>query len=78
MNKKAYIRPDVQLVDFSLTSSIAGTCTLKANTADANSCEYIDNGMTVFLEGPDCTFPIEDGGMFCYHVPTDDNRIFAS
>ncbi len=78
MNKKAYIRPDVQLVDFSLSSSIAATCNHIATSGDINSCKYNYNGLTVFTAETNCTFPIKDGGQFCYHVPTDDNRIFAS
>ena len=79
MNKKAYIRPDVQLVDFSLSSSIAATCSHIANFGNENNCKYEYNGLTVFMTPESgCTFPIKDGGQFCYHVPTDDNRIFAS
>ena len=79
MNKNSYIRPDVQLVDFSLSSSIAATCNHTASSTDENSCLYKYNGWTIFMATTaGCDFPIEDGGQFCYHVPTDDNRIFAS
>ena len=78
MNKKAYIRPDVQLVDFSLSSSIAATCKNFAGFANENNCTYDYNGWKVFESKGICNLVIDNNGQFCYHVPTDDTRIFAS
>lgn len=77
MQRKKYAKPCVEFVDFSLTGSIAATCTHEGTNADGNTCGYRDNGYIVF--SPDngvCDFPVD--GEFCYHVPTVDNSIFGS
>lgn len=82
MNKKklAYSKPNVEFVDFTLSSNIAANCSQIATTSDVNTCFYEENGLIVFVTTDSgCTFPTgnsEDN--FCYHVPFDDKRIFAS
>lgn len=43
--KRTYSKPDIGLVDFSLSSSIAANCLYKdGNQADGNTCTANDNG----------------------------------
>ena len=76
IRKKAYSKPCVGLVDFSLTGSIAATCVYEGNNTDGNTCGYKDNGYLVFSLSGVCDFPADKE--FCYHVPTVDNSIFGS
>ena len=77
MNKKAYVKPDAMLVDFSLSSSIAATCTFIGNHASADACSYSDNGWNVYSnENASCV--IKTDKEFCYHVPVADTSIFGS
>ena len=79
IRKKAYSKPCVGLVDFSLTGSIAATCVHKGNNTDGNTCGYMDNGYLVFSQGGVCDFPVDPvDNKFCYHVPTEDKSIFGS
>lgn len=76
--KKAYIKPDITLVDFSLSSSIASTCSKQALFAQ-DSCGVIeDNGWIVYADGIDQCIIKADDSSLCYHVPTDDSRFFSS
>ena len=80
MNKKAYVKPDAMLVDFSLSSSIAAACKQQASLSDANTCKpyEIDGGWIVMTTGNlICDFTPEDPN-FCYHVPTEDTSVFSS
>ena len=76
IRKKAYSKPCVGLVDFSLTGSIAATCVHEGNNTDGNTCGYMDNGYFVFSPGGVCGFPVDKE--FCYHAPTADTSIFSS
>ena len=77
MRKKAYSKPCVGLVDFSLTGSIAATCVHEGNNTDGNSCGYKENGYFVFSpSNGSCDFPVDKA--FCYHAPTADTSIFSS
>ena len=77
IRKKAYSKPCVGLVDFSLTGSIAATCVHKGNLSDGNTCYYEDNDYFVFSPyNGSCDFPTNKE--FCYHVPTEDTSIFSS
>lgn len=74
--KKAYSKPRVEFVDFSLTGSIAATCVHQGTNTDSNSCGYLDNGWLVYAQNSFCDVGIDKD--FCYHVPTEDNSIFGS
>ena len=65
--KKHYAKPNVELVDFSLSSSIASGC----------SNIYEDDGLS-FTES--CAIVVEgiDGVDFCYHNPQDSSSLFTS
>ena len=90
--KRIYQKPDVYFEDFAFSSNIANSCSslngiqsqdsncLAYGThADAYSCVFIDNGWIVFHEGNCLTYPQEnDPGNLCYHVSTDETRMFAS
>ena len=75
--KKRYSKPDIEIVDFLLSSSIASTCKFDPTFEDKSSCEgYIDNEYIVYTSLPceiDPTTPD-----FCYHVPSADANVFAS
>lgn len=80
--KKNYSKPEIVFESFKLSTSIAGTCTQQANSGDENSCEFTTPmGFTIFVSA--CTdeseFSVQDGEYgFCYDVPNDDKRVFAS
>lgn len=74
--KKAYSKPNVEFVDFSLSGSIAATCTHQGTNTDSNSCGYEDNGWLVYAQNSFCDIGIDKE--FCYHVPTEDTSIFGS
>lgn len=74
--KKAYLKPRVEFVDFSLTGSIAATCVHKGTNTDSNSCGYLENGWLVYAQNSICDAGIDKE--FCYHVPTEDSSIFGS
>lgn len=81
ITKKAYVKPDIALVDFSLASSIAANCNydpLHGNQTDCKTALDIDGfpvfGMTTY----DCKIKVDTATDLCYDVPTDDARVFAS
>lgn len=74
--KKAYSKPNVEFVDFSLSGSIAATCTHQGTNADSNSCGYEENGWLVYAQNSFCDIGTDKE--FCYHVPTADTSIFGS
>lgn len=76
MRRKAYSRPCAELVDFSLSGSIAATCVHQGTNMDSNSCGYEDNGWIVYAQNSFCDIGTDIE--FCYHVPTEDNSIFGS
>lgn len=76
ITKKAYVKPDIALVDFSLSSSIAASCKFSPTYEDENSCiGYIENEYIVYSDGCEID-PIAPD--FCYHVPTADANVFIS
>lgn len=75
--KKTYVKPALELVDFTLSSSIAATCRFEANSAE-NECLALDNGWTVYNATISACIIDVDNKEVCYHVPTDDANIFAS
>lgn len=76
MIKKAYSKPNVQLVNFSLAGSVAATCVHQGTNADGNTCGYFDKDWLVYATDGICDYPIDIE--FCYHVPTEDTSIFGS
>jgi hypothetical protein len=81
--KKAYVKPTISFESFKMSSSIAGTCVLQANSGDPNSCEYTTSmGFVIFTAA--CTgkdeYSSQDGTEYgvCYDVPTADVKVFAS
>lgn len=77
MQRKTYSKPCVEFVDFSLSGSIAATCTYKGTNADKNTCGYVDNGWIVYVTENICNMIVQNPD-FCYHVPTEDKSIFSS
>ena len=75
--KKAYSKPNVEFVDFSLSGSIAATCKYMGTNTDGNTCSYLDNGWTVYATPGICQITVTDPD-FCYHVPTEDTSVFSS
>ena len=78
MQRKTYAKPCVEFVDFSLTGSIAASCVHQGTNTDINTCGYIDNGWTVYLNGVCDIAGTDPDGEFCFHVPTADTSIFGS
>ena len=87
--KKKYTKPYVMFEDFSLNTSIAGTCESIVNNSAKGSCAVIGTGgIAMFDEevlNNACEFtPTGMGGAadqwdgFCYHVPTEYNNLFNS
>ena len=75
--KKAYSKPCVDFVDFSLTGSIAASCKYEGTNTDGQTCGYVDNGWTVYAVQGVCNIIIQNPD-FCYHVPTEDTSVFSS
>ncbi len=92
--RKNYLKPDIFFEDFAFSSNIAASCSSKydlhglgttsceatATFGNPVTCEFYDNGYVVFQElGPCLEVPQEnDPNNLCYHVSSDDTRIFAS
>jgi hypothetical protein len=89
--KKNYQKPDVYFEDFAFSSNIAsscsqirgsqseGTCSSYGTHNDPSNCRFYDNGWEVFHQGICLTYPQENNpGNLCYHVSTDETRMFAS
>lgn len=75
--KKAYSKPHVEFVDFSLSGSIAATCVHQGTQSDISTCGYVgDGGWIVYAQNSFCDIGTDKE--FCYHVPTEDNSIFGS
>ena len=78
--KKSYVKPTLELVDFTLSSSIAGTCNATKTSEDVNSCAVMNNETEwlVYATFAICEDIQINSDSFCYHVPTEDAIIFAS
>lgn len=77
VTKKPYVKADITLVDFSLSSSIASSCTLSVDSDKT----YTFNGLVYFtseIEACEVKLGNKDEAGICYHVPTDDTKVFAS
>ena len=81
MNEKLkYVKPCVELIDFSLTSSIAGACVMTPLQSD-DTCKAMlsENGWIVYEGGNGtCIIDSYNSYEFCYHVPAEDRSIHVS
>lgn len=86
--KKTYSKPDIVFEDFSLSTSVASNCSIKA-PANAPSVgngaiQITVAGMMTFNifvnETQGCNWFEEDGEWdgFCYHNPGEFNMLFIS
>ena len=81
--KRAYQKPDIMFDSFSLSSTIAGSCSFDTNTKSQGDCHVMFGELKVFTSKvTGCKGGvIVDSGQFnglCYHVPTNDKNIFMS
>lgn len=86
--KKYYEAPAICFEDFSLSTSIAGTCESIVNNATKGTCALLGTGGIAVFTGaiPQCDYtPTDMGGEkddeydgFCYHVPTSYANLFNS
>ena len=92
--KRNYQKPDILFEDFAFSSNIAGSCSdflglqgdasncmSYSNQADPynGGCVFAYNGWIVFHEGACMWTPQEnDPNKLCYHVRTDDMKMFNS
>ena len=81
--KKEYQKPDILCDIFSLSSTIAGSCSFDTNTMSQGNCGVQFGELKVFTsQVQGCKGGvIVDSGQFnglCYHVPTNDKNIFMS
>ena len=80
ITKKAYVKPDIALVDFSLSSSIAANCNHNPSHGNEVDCKTVADvdGLPIFgTTSFACEIYIDSGVDICYDVPTDDARVFA-
>ena len=88
--RKAYVKPEIFFEDFSLSSSIAGSCDYIVNTFSSSQSCYIEGsgGIRVFNLDAGVSSCEYAPGLFdqpddmwdglCYHNPTDGNNLFNS
>jgi hypothetical protein len=90
--KKNYLKPDIFFEDFAFSSNIAASCgvtsslhsqdgcTYYASFGDPRSCIFVNNDWVVFSNYSSCEWAPEekDPTNLCYHVSSDDTRMFAS
>lgn len=89
--KAPYSKPHFYLERFTLSQSIASSCDTNSNVAqcgpnqsDKNSCGYVINGVSYWLENMGETICFmgmsenDEIGGFCYDNPSNGFTIFAS
>ena len=81
--KKKYVKPQIIIENFSLSTTIAGDCEGDpVGNPTRGTCAVIGSGDIYMFSGTvsQCEFVIDgdqwDG--FCYHVPTEYNNLFNS
>jgi len=81
--KERYTKPLMALELFSLTQTMAGSCTadipkdqLTAN--DIHSCAWDFGGVLVYLQEPVCMIPGDSIPLICYNNLGDDAVAFRS
>ncbi len=78
MTKKRYMKPEIVIESFELSTNIALGCEHIANST-VDVCSYTENGLNIFIEKDVCEYASSDGIYgICYHRPTDDNNVFSS
>lgn len=86
---KKYTKPKIIFESFTLSTNIAGDCSVKAEITDWNSCGVVyfdpmtNEEIMLFIEGlSGCWVKIQsDDGIYngiCYHAPESENRMFSS
>lgn len=75
--KKTYVKPEVYFESFELSASIADNCGKPLNLIQ-DTCRDIfgDYRNNVFSQGSCDMNPDQLG--FCYHVPLEGSKLFAS
>lgn len=79
--KKSYTKPIVGFEDFTLSANIATGCGSKTGLPSKDQCGLNQGDEVLFLTSISaCTEPYEDNATvpFCYHNPTDEQRLFSS
>ena len=78
--KLKYVKPCMELIDFSLTSSIAGVCLMTPMQSD-DTCQALmtENGWIIYESGNGtCIIDSYNSHEFCYQVPAEDRTIHVS
>ena len=82
--KKKYMKPQIYIEDFSMSTTFAGDCNVIISNHTENICAYIDrSGNYVFtsdLAAICVDIQQADGSNdgICYHNPYDSNNLFNS
>lgn len=79
--KKSYTKPIVGFEDFTLSANIATGCGSKTGLPSKDQCGLNQGDAILFLTSiTACNEKIEDDGTvsFCYHNPSDEQRLFSS
>lgn len=76
--KKTYTKPEIMFEDFTLTSNIAASCTVKTYTPSSGECAYIVpdeflGDIYYFTDDVNACKTKEADGFngICYHAPYD-------
>ena len=80
--KKMYSKPEIMFESFVMSTNIAAGCKMIVGTPSENSCGIVgSDGVSLFAEHCGFDWTILNGDNyngFCYHNPSDDNRMFNS
>jgi hypothetical protein len=80
--RKEYSKPNIMFESFSLSTNIAGDCSVKTGSPSDNVCGHdIYPFKDVFISSETgCQVTFENGqyGGICYHVPDGTNNLFNS
>lgn len=80
--KKVYTAPEILFESFTMSTNIAAGCDEIERSFSQDSCAYTGTGgIAMFLDAiVACEYKSDDDGSngFCYHVPGEENDLFAS
>lgn len=78
--KKIYSKPEIVFDSFTLTTNIAAGCGKTINTHVNGACGLPVEGVgTIFTTDiTGCEVKIAEDDSYCYHVPTNDTKLFNS
>lgn len=78
--KKIYSKPEIMFDSFTLTTNIAAGCGKKIDTHVNGVCGLELSGVgKAFLDNiAGCEVKFTESDEYCYHVPTEDNKLFNS